>query len=1038
MLTGVPPVDLGDAPTADGSEHESRRLTLDRGVEYRRMRQEIESSLFGRAPSPTKVGRFVILERVGAGGMGTVFSAYDEVLDRKVAVKVLHSSADDDGRARVLEEARAMARLCHPNIVVVHEVGEHDGQVFLTMEFVRGRSLDRWIDHEGSPRSWSEVLAVFRKAGQGLAAAHAAGLVHRDFKPHNVILGDDGAVKVLDFGLAIPNRSTNDTGGTEPSSVPGVDDRTAATTAAATTVGGSLAGTPAYMAPELLLGQPVTSGSDQFSFCVSLYQALYGQLPRRSGRDLLMAQGSRGSSWVHVPEGASVPRWLEAVCLRGLAKEPSERFPSMSALLEALERDPGRARRRWLLGVTAAGLVSAISLGVMALGGDTPDPCEGRRAIIDEVWGDERRQAAHHGVLASGVPYAPDTWSRLSTPLDAYAEDWVEGSTEACRAHARGLQSRALFDLRTICLESRMASFEALVSMLVRADEQVVLHAAEAVGGLPSLTRCADLNALTADLPPPDDPTQLARVGELRRLLARARVQGDLGQYERAMSLADDAREQAESVGYPPLLAEAALQQGAARQEREPERADALLGEALWAAVGAGHHPIAIEALARRVYVRANWLARPEHTADDEAHARALMRRTSADERLRWLLANNLAIAYVRRGDVERAFESYEEALGHAQAWGLRGRFAMSAVRINLANLAVEVGDLSKAETLATSALALAQEVLGPAHPLIPRYRYPLGMALWQQGRHTEARTIFEGSVALHQEQPALSADMVPDLDMLAELALERRDHARALELAERGRALVEDQLGPEHALVVGLDHTIGRALIGLGRTEEGMARHRRALALAEKIHGSDSPMTGISHRSLGRAWFELDSAHWSDAAASLERARSLLEHGLNFEFELGSTFRWIGAVALESGAHRDALAALDRAHELIGRSVSYETPVLAPVYRLRATAQARHGDWAAAARDLEQGLSLLGSFDDDHPLRGCIQAGLARVYARCDPELSAECEHQGSTIPKAARRLAMLARQSYQALGVAFVDEAQALDRWLGDSGRP
>ncbi|HET6583005.1 MAG TPA: serine/threonine-protein kinase, partial [Nannocystaceae bacterium] len=246
---------LVDAASASGGRRSSDETRLARG---------------------TTLGRYVVLERIGSGGMGVVYAAYDPQLDRKVALKLLHAreerDGDSGGRARVLREAQAMARLSHPNVVAVHDVGVVDDTLFVAMEFVEGVTLGHFI--AAGSRRWNEVLDVFEPAGRGLAAAHAAGLVHRDFKPDNVMIGNDGRVRVMDFGLAraaaeITTESSEGSGGSIVE-LSGVDRLTRT---------GALVGTPAYMAPELLAGGNADARSDQFAFCVALHRALYGTAP---------------------------------------------------------------------------------------------------------------------------------------------------------------------------------------------------------------------------------------------------------------------------------------------------------------------------------------------------------------------------------------------------------------------------------------------------------------------------------------------------------------------------------------------------------------------------------------------------------------------------------------------------------------------------------------------------------------------------------------------------------------------------------------
>jgi eukaryotic-like serine/threonine-protein kinase len=275
------------------------------------------------------LGRFQLLRRLGSGAMGVVFEGYDPELDRRVALKVLRPEIEAQrslqARSRMMREAQALARLRHPNVTMVYEVGQSDtGALFIAMELVEGRTLGRWL--RSRPRSWREIVEVFLQAGRGLAAAHRAGLVHRDFKPDNVLVDDEGNARVVDFGLA------RGTGLAEL--LPTLDDADKVPVALHLTCTGAVLGTPAYMAPEQFEGGPLHAASDQFSFCVALFEALYGRRPF-PGNDLPSLQRSllRGEL---VGPRRGVPRALYRVLRRGLSVDPARRFPSMERLLEAL------------------------------------------------------------------------------------------------------------------------------------------------------------------------------------------------------------------------------------------------------------------------------------------------------------------------------------------------------------------------------------------------------------------------------------------------------------------------------------------------------------------------------------------------------------------------------------------------------------------------------------------------------------------------------------------------------------------------------
>ncbi|WAS98912.1 protein kinase domain-containing protein [Nannocystis punicea] len=353
------------APAPDDARHLSRLASEARrgdALAPERLAMEaIKARLFPGEAAPAKIGRFTVLRQIGAGGMSVVYAAYDERLDRRIAVKLLRSGESADNQARLLREAQAMARLSHPNVVAVHEVGAWEQQVYVAMEFVRGPNLRDWL--QAVPRDIREIREVFVAAGRGLAAAHHAGLVHRDFKPANVLVGDDGRVRVGDFGL-VRHAGDEPLEAPAPAPVPtGSIVQAGARVELSTTLTetGAILGTPAYMSPEQHLGRPVDARSDQFSFCVALYEALYGA-PPFAGRDLLeLARRVLAGAVSPVPEDSKVPAWLRRAVLRGLAVDPAARWPSIDDLLDELERDPERAwrtrRSAALVGLAVVGVV---------------------------------------------------------------------------------------------------------------------------------------------------------------------------------------------------------------------------------------------------------------------------------------------------------------------------------------------------------------------------------------------------------------------------------------------------------------------------------------------------------------------------------------------------------------------------------------------------------------------------------------------------------------------------------------------------------
>ncbi|GEM_PF-1548984 len=295
-------------------------------LELERLRREVKSRLFGSTEGPVKIGRYTILDCIGSGGMGIVYSARDERLGRTVALKLLKPELTGNRASNLSHEAQSLAKLAHPNVVAVFDVGEHEGQLFVAMEYVEGQNLRRWLQRRPS---LGEILRVFQAAGEGLAAAHRAGLVHRDFKPDNVLVGTDGRPRILDFGLA---RAPDQDRG-EPQAF--ADDTDANATSFSRY--GVLLGTPAYMAPEQHLGERADARSDQFGFCVALFQAVFGFLPFPTDDLRTLSLAIVSGRITPPPSDTRVPAALRNLLRRGMSVDPDARFPTMSALLDALE-----------------------------------------------------------------------------------------------------------------------------------------------------------------------------------------------------------------------------------------------------------------------------------------------------------------------------------------------------------------------------------------------------------------------------------------------------------------------------------------------------------------------------------------------------------------------------------------------------------------------------------------------------------------------------------------------------------------------------
>ena len=399
-----------------------------------------------RSPAPARLGRYELLGELGAGGMGVVYQGRDPTLGRPLAIKLIRPRAGGaEGRARFLREAQAMARLHHPNVVPVFDVGEADGQVYLVMPLLPGGTLATWL--RAAPRPWREVVDRFAAAARGLAAAHAAGMIHRDFKPENVLVGEGGEVQVADFGLARL----------------GAEEVALAATGAAEAVdvtrAGTVLGTPVYMAPEQLRGGEVDRRADVFAFCVSLYEGLYGQRPftvpdgarGQAALDELLARIEAGRI-EPPPRDRDVPGWLHAIVVRGLAPAPADRWPTIDAVLAALERRRPSRRDRWL----AAASLALVGIGVALALATRGDRGDARPALADDTDDGlaarcDAREGAACAALAARLGRrldAPDAPAEFRLALAACDLDAAEGCARAAslleRAHGvQGDDARA-------------------------------------------------------------------------------------------------------------------------------------------------------------------------------------------------------------------------------------------------------------------------------------------------------------------------------------------------------------------------------------------------------------------------------------------------------------------------------------------------------------------------------------------------------------------------------------------------------------------
>jgi tetratricopeptide (TPR) repeat protein len=829
------------------------------------------------------VDRYIVLDCIGRGGMGAVYAAFDPQLDRKIALKLLHSERIDG--EHLLVEARAMAQLDHPNTVTVHDVGEHDGRVFLAMEYIDGTTLRDFL---GATRpSWRVVLAAFVQAGRGLAAAHARGLLHRDFKPENVMVDREGAddprgparVRVLDFGLARADRSDLTISGRVP--VVSADD--------------AHSGTPAYMAPEQFLGTAVGAPADQFAFCVALFEALTGVRPfaGRTPTELaacVIAGEIRDA-------GGGTPPWLRRVVERGLAADPARRWPTMDALLDALGRDPTR-RRRILFGLLGgAALVGAAIAAVRIEHARDLEACESDDPLAARTWNAAIADEIGDAFAASKLGYATDAWARARVRIDAIAQSWHTTSVATCRARLEGEQTPATAAATRTCLADLEDRLSVLVERLRLASPTAIEEAIGWVGDLPEPSSCDDPKS-TAHLVARADEASSSDVREIRRALLEVDALRLDSQAPDAMALAESLIERTSALGHASLLAKARIAWAAAANtaEREQPRVLAELLQAFHAATVTADDEVALRAAISIAYHTTRALDRSDEAIvwckvadafrqrlglpDDSPAAIDIMtaigsaerragRYDQAHERLSQVVAmgrasvgadhpqlaealGNLAVIDIDRSHFDDAVEALTEGISIGQrAYGAnhpRLAWWYSVLAVTYARW----GRVALGEPYLRRAIEIDVAAKGPDHPVIARHELNLGAMLIEAGRHTEAVAVLEKAVAtLRKGSEITPHSLAGALQNLGNARSELGDHRGATTAYDEAIALFRESVGPRHADTARAIMGLGRACERNGELELARRHYTDALAVLEDDSG---PLRAETYVALGRA----------------------------------------------------------------------------------------------------------------------------------------------------------------------------------------
>jgi tetratricopeptide (TPR) repeat protein/tRNA A-37 threonylcarbamoyl transferase component Bud32 len=829
------------------------------------------------------VGRYVLLDQLGAGAMGVVYSAYDPELDRKLALKLLHPGASSREakatRNRLRREAQALARLTHPNVVAVHDVGTHRGRVFVAMEFVAGQTLRQWLRGDAlAPRSVDEIIEVFAAAGRGLAAAHRAGLVHRDFKPENVLIGDDGTVRVVDFGLA--RRSEDELGedSVDTSGTLSIDEyeyESIAATASRSleislTGTGRVMGTPAYMSPEQHMGEIATSRSDQFAFCIALWEALYGERPF-PGRDLpslslAVTTGDIREPPSDGPYAHRVPAHIHRALLRGLEVDPEARFAKIDELLDALAHDPGRRRRR-LGTIVAANLLGAA--GVFGAGmwvadyfdgaGAAPAVCE-PASRLGGVWDTQRRAIVAERFARTEAPFAEYSARELERRLDAYASQWVAAWGETCEAE-RTLGPSGALVLQRECLEQRRRELEAFTDALIRTSEEDfgsrAEHAVAAAESLPPISICRDPSRLRGDAHELS-PEQRERVASLQMRLSEARALGRLGEPKAGLARAREVVDEARELDSRRMLIRALFVLGnLERSANENDAAAEHLREAYTEAEAEGEDWLRVEVAIELVGLLGFELQRPGEAAVWEHVAGALLEHLGDPEDLRaqWLYESGAA--KMRQAEFADAEEAFNRALELYESAHGRDAHEIEPVLQRLGAVARERGDYEQAVAYHTRLLSRRKAAYGPDHPEVAAVYGSLGNDAYFRSDYEQARAYYKEALRIvgecyGEDSPAYApklSNYAAVLERLGELDEAEAIHRKLL-------AANIERYGAQDVRVTTSLENLGLVLISANELDEAAEHFRRSLAIRTAHHGDQHVATATSKLNLGYTMF--------------------------------------------------------------------------------------------------------------------------------------------------------------------------------------
>ncbi len=884
----------------------------------------IESSADSRGEASTELvvgesmDRYRILGKLGEGGMGVVYRAHDTELVRDVALKLVlrrERDAKNAYAARLQREAQALAQLQHPNVIAVYDVGHHRDAVYIATELVEGRTLGQWHDEEA--RSWRDVLVVFQQAGHGLAAAHAVGLIHRDFKPDNVIVGSDGRVRVLDFGLArsLADRSDPDPVASEESE-------------SSNLLSAQLMATRTQEMERRRRWReqhgPAAGGdAGPIALLHLLHEALYGERPFRMHQARAFAENMRDGKLRLSRRIGTSPGWLRKSGPRP-ALDPGDRHASMTALLHELARDPTATRKKVVRWAGATALLGAAAVGVWANMLSTTAPsCPSAKPLLADAWAAPQRAALAAAFAKLDAPWAKDVQHTVETTLDRYTASWVDMHHASCEAtRIRGSQSELLLDLRSTCLDRNLDELREKVAVLVSGDRATLERGIAVVQGLPALDQCADVAALTAPVPLPASPEARAKVADLRKQLARARALVDAAKFTEAAQLAASIVQQAARLQYRPLEAEALFAQSEAL-ERQGNYREAVRAahDASRAARAGKHDQVAAKALIALVWLVGGREHRYEEAHDLAREASAAIERLDQRTVLEAELAGNLGAVYANEGRLDEALAQHEHHRAITESASGPMSPTLGSIFVDLGEVYREQGRIQEALASYERAMKIFAATWGAEHPTVAAPLNNIGLVMRRLGRLDEALTYHRRALAIFERSLGRMHPHVAEALTNLGVVLLAQGHAdRAYENFRRSLAIDTEVSGAESAECAIDIINMADAQRAGHQLVDALRDGRRAVAMAEKVVGAEDPLTAEAYLSLGKTLAANRAP--TDAIEQFERALAIWQRpDAELEAGAGEALVEIGAARLALGDRRAAVAVLERAIELLEKA---------------------------------------------------------------------------------------------------------------------